>query len=161
MSKRKLPKGQSKIQEALTPEEAIAAIGAFTMAADGDVQDVEAETLATVLKDTIDIFESYEDEDVESVCNRVSSLFEEESGEAVLNSALDALPNQDLREAAMYIVFAVLASDGEIPDEESDFADGMRVRLRITAERYNEMIDEVFGDEEDDEEEEDDEGEEE
>jgi len=159
MSKRKLPKGQSKIQEALTPEEAIAAIGAFTMSADGEVQDVEAETLADVLKDTLDIFESYEDDDVEAICNRVSSLFEEQSAEAVLNSALDALPNQDLREAAMYIVFAVLVSDGEIPEEESDFANGMRVRLRITAERYDEMIDEVFGEEE--EEDDDDEGEEE
>ena len=45
MAKRKLPSGSAKSEQRLTSEEAIAAIGLVTMAADADIEEIEAEIL--------------------------------------------------------------------------------------------------------------------
>jgi len=63
---RKLPKGGKKSAQPFSPEEAIAAIGLVTIAADGSVEDVESEALVEVLQE-IEFFEEYSEEEFDDL----------------------------------------------------------------------------------------------
>ncbi len=144
---RKLRKGSGKVSQELTPEEAIAAIGIVTMAADAAIEEVEAETLVAILAE-IEVFENYSEEEVEAIFDKISSIAQEEGVEALLNSSLEALPNQDLREAALMTAFLIVSSDDDIPDSEEEYLTALQGLLGISDDRYDEIIDELFTEEE-------------
>ncbi len=155
MSKRKLPRSGGT-QVALSPELAIAAIGLFSVFADGESTDeAETESLGEMLS-AIDLYEDYAEEDFAALGTEIGNLINEEGLEAVAAQAIVTAKEEGLEEAAFIVAIVVIASDGEVPEAEQEYVDSLYQALGLSEERANEIIDELFsGDEEDEEEEED------
>lgn len=152
MPKRKLPRGGAQV--ALSPELAIAAIGLFSMFADGESY-AEAETHALgEMLSVIDLYEDYSEEDFEALGNEISSLINEEGFEAVVGQAISTAREEGIEEAAYVVALMVVAADGEVPEEEQEYIDHLCQALKISEERAGEIIDEIFSEEDEEEEDE-------
>jgi tellurite resistance protein len=152
MPKRKLPRGGGT-QVALGPELAIAAIGLFSTFADGEsAADVETAALGEMLV-SIDLYEDYGEEEFQALGTEIASLINEEGVEAVVAQAITTAKEEGLEEAAFIVALIVVASDGEVPEEEQEYIDHLYQALGISDERAGEIIDELFADDEEDEEE--------
>ena len=155
MSKRKLPRGGGT-QVALSPELAIAAIGLFSEFADGEstgsTGDVEDAALCEMLS-AIDLYEDYSEDDFVALGADIGNLIKEEGIEAVAAQAITTAKEEGLEEAAFIVALVVIASDGEVPEAEQDYIDSLYQALGLSEERANEIIDELFSDDEDDDEE--------
>ncbi|MDF5707430.1 MAG: tellurite resistance TerB family protein [Nostoc sp. S4] len=148
MSQRRLPKGSSASSVALEPEVAIAIIGLFSAAADGEgISSVEEYALSEFLSQ-VDLFEDYSDEDFEELTERVVNLIEEEESEDLVAQAIESLPNRAYREAAYIAAILVVGIDEEVPEIEQDYISELQEALRISDERAQELIDGVFEEEE-------------
>ncbi|WP_138500232.1 tellurite resistance TerB family protein [Nostoc sp. PA-18-2419] len=148
MSQRRLPKGSSASSVALEPEVAIAIIGLFSAAADGEgISSVEEYALSEFLGQ-VDLFEDYSDEDFEELTERVVNLIEEEEPEDLVAQAIESLPNRAYREAAYIAAILVVGIDEEVPEIEQDYVSELQEALRISDERAQELIDGIFGEEE-------------
>lgn len=154
MSKRKLPRGGGT-QVALSPELAIAAIGLFAEYADGEGGDVETEALGELLS-AIDLYEDFSEDDFAALGTEIGNLINEEGIEAVAAQAIATARDEGIQEAAFAVAVIVIASDGEVPEEEQEFIDSLYQALGMSANRANAIIDELFSSEEDDEEDEED-----
>ncbi|MBW4474149.1 MAG: tellurite resistance TerB family protein [Stenomitos rutilans HA7619-LM2] len=152
MSKRKLPRGGGT-QVALSPELAIAAIGLFSLYSDGESGEVETEALGEMLS-AIDLYEDYSEDDFAALGTEIGTLINEEGIEAVVTQALATARDEGIQEAAFIVAVVVIASDGEVPEEEQEFIDSLYQALGISEDRANEMIDELFSSDEDEDEEE-------
>ena len=161
MSKRKLPKGRSTSSVALEPEVAIAVIGMFSAAADGEGITIEEQYGLSEMLGSVSQFEDYSDEDYEELTNKVASLLEEEEPEVLIEQAIASLPNKGYREAAYITAILVVGIDEEVPETEQDYISELQGALKISDKRAQELIDEVFGADEEEEEEGEEEGEEE
>jgi tellurite resistance protein len=146
MPKRKLPRGGSQV--ALTPEIAIAAIGLFSAFTDGEsLNDTESYALGEMLS-SIDLYEDYSEEDFESLGSEIAALIQEEGVEAVVGQAIVNAREEGLEEVAFIVAVVVIAADGEVPESEQEYIDNLCQALGISTERGNEIIDELFSDEE-------------
>lgn len=157
MSKRKLPRGGGT-QVALSPELAIAAIGLFSEFADGESSDSSGEAEDAALGEmlsAIDLYEDYSEDDFIALGTDIGNLIKEEGIEAVAAQAITTAREEGLEEAAFIVALVVIASDGEVPEAEQEYIDSLYQALGISEERANEMIDELFSDEEDEDEDED------
>lgn len=153
MPKRKLPRGGST-QVAVSPDLAIAAIGLFSTFADGEASD-DAETYALgEMLSSIDLYEDYAEEDFEALGAEIAELISSEGVEAVVSQAIATAKEEGLEEAAFIVAVIVIASDGEVPEEEQEYIDNLSTALGLSPERSNEIIDELFAEEEEEEEEE-------
>ncbi|BAZ30463.1 hypothetical protein NIES4074_29230 [Cylindrospermum sp. NIES-4074] len=153
MPQRKLPK-KSTSSVALEPEVAIAIIGLFSAAADGEgITSTEEYALSEFLSG-VGLFEDYSEEDFEELTEQVVSLIEEEDPEELVAQAIDSLPNEDYREAAYITAILVVGIDEEVPEAEQDYISELQGALNISDERAQELIDELFGEYDEDEEEE-------
>lgn len=153
MPQRKLPK-KSTSSVALEPEVAIAIIGLFSAAADGEgITSTEEYALSDFLSG-VGLFEDYSEEDFEDLTEQVVSLIEEEDPEELVAQAIDSLPNEEYREAAYITAILVVGIDEEVPEAEQDYISELQGTLNISDERAQELIDELFGEYDEDEEEE-------
>lgn len=153
MPQRKLPK-KSTSSVALEPEVAIAIIGLFSAAADGEgITSTEEYALSEFLSG-VGLFEDYSEEDFEDLTEQVVSLIEEEEPEELVAQAIDSLPNEGYREAAYITAILVVGIDEEVPEAEQDYISELQEALNISDERAQELIDELFGEYDEDEEEE-------
>lgn len=157
MANRKLPRGGGT-QVALSPDLAIAAIGLFSVYADGaSAEDVETDALGEMLS-AIDLYEDYSEEDFAALGAEIASLINEEGIEAVAAQAIATARDEGIQEAAFMIAVIVIAADGEVPEEEQEYVNSLFQALGISENRANAIINELFSeDEEADEEEEDEE----
>ncbi|OCQ90511.1 hypothetical protein BCD64_27975 [Nostoc sp. MBR 210] len=154
---RRLPRGRSASSVALEPEVAIALIGLFSAASDGEgVSNAEEYALSEMLGE-IAQFEDYSDEDFDELGETLTSLLEEEDPEELIVKAIESLPNRGYREAAYITAILVVGIDEEVPDEEQDYISELQEALNISNERAQELIDEIFGADEDEEEDDDEE----
>jgi hypothetical protein len=154
MSQRRLPKGRSISSVALEPEVAIAVIGLFSAAADGEgISSTEEYALSEFLG-RVGLFEDYSDDDFEELTEKVVSLIEEEEPEDLIAQSIESLPNKAYREAAYITAILVVGIDEEVPESEQDYISELQEALRISDERAQELIDGVFGEEDEDDEEE-------
>ncbi|MEH1850545.1 MAG: tellurite resistance TerB family protein [Nostoc sp.] len=154
MSQRKLPKGRSVSSVALEPEVAIAVIGLFSAAADGEgISSTEEYALSEFLS-RVGLFDDYSDDDFEELTEKVVSLIEEEDPEDLIAQSIESLPNKGYREAAYITAILVVGIDEEVPESEQDYISELQEALKISDERAQELIDGVFGEDEDEDEEE-------
>ncbi|MFN6530069.1 tellurite resistance TerB family protein [Nostoc sp. ChiSLP03a] len=154
MSKRKLPKGCSVSSVALEPEVAIAILGLFSAAADGEGISSKEEYALSEFLSRVDLFEDYSEEDFEELTEKVVSLIEEEEPEDLIAQSIESLPNRNYREAAYITAILVVGIDEEVPENEQDYISELQEALNISDERAQELIDAVFGEEDEEEEEE-------
>lgn len=147
MSNRKLPR-RGGTQVALSPEVAVAAIGLFSAFADGDVSsDAEAYALGEMLT-SIEFYADYEDEDFQNLGAEIAELINESGVEAVVAQAITTTRDEGLEEVAFIVALMVIVADGEVPEDEQDYIDSLCEALGISADRANEIIDEIFAEEE-------------
>ncbi|HEY9615726.1 MAG TPA: tellurite resistance TerB family protein [Microcoleaceae cyanobacterium] len=147
MSKRKILRGNAKSEQSLTSDEGLIGIGLLSMALDGEIESVETELLIELL-DSIDYFEEYSEEEIDESLEKIKSIAREEGGAVLFNTALAALTDEEYQEAGLMIAMLVVSVDGEIPEEEEEYLTEIQQQLGISDERYDELIDELFGDEE-------------
>lgn len=153
MANRKLPRGGGT-QVALSPELAIAAIGLFSIYADGEsAEDVETEALGEMLS-AIDLYEDYSEEDFAALGAEIATLINEEGIEAVAAQAIATARDEGIQEAAFMIAVIVIAADGEVPEEEQSYIDSLFQALGISENRANAIIEKLFSEEEEAEEDE-------
>jgi len=157
---RSLPKGGSINSVALEPEVAIAIIGLFSAAADGEGITLKEEYALNEMLSAIAQFEDYEEEDFEELGEKVAALIEEEDAETLIAQAVNSLPDRDYREAAYITAILVVGIDEEVPESEQDYISELQEALNISNNRAQELINEVFGEDDEEEEEEEDEDEE-
>ncbi|MGI0485218.1 tellurite resistance TerB family protein [Pantanalinema rosaneae CENA516] len=153
MPKRKIPSGNTKSEQSLTPDEGLIGIGLLSMAVDSQVESVETEMLVELL-DAIEYFEEYSEEEIDESLEKIKAIAREEGGAALFNSSLAALTDEEYQEAGLIIAMLVVSADGEIPEEEEDYLTAIQQRLGISDERYDELVDELFEEEDYEEEEE-------
>ncbi|MBE9158485.1 tellurite resistance TerB family protein [Nodosilinea sp. LEGE 06152] len=153
MPKRRLPRGGGT-QVALSPELAVATIALFSAFADGDVSsDAEAYALGEMVS-CIDLYSEYTVEDFAALGAEIGGLINEAGVEAVVAQAVETVRDEGVEEAAFIVALVVLVADGEVPEEEQEFVDDLRQALRISVERADEIVSELFSEEEYEEEEE-------
>jgi tellurite resistance protein len=147
MPKRKLPR-RGGTQVALSPELAVAVIGVFSAFADGEVSgDAEAYALGEMLS-SIELYSDYTEEDFEGLGIEIADLIDEAGVEAVVSQAVTTVRDEGIEEAAFIVALIVIAADGEVPEEEQEYIDNLCEALGISVERANEIIDEIFAEEE-------------
>jgi tellurite resistance protein len=154
MAKRNFPRSGSNTQVTLEPQVAIAIIGIFSSCADGDGFGHEEDYALGEMLSSVSGFEDYSEEDYVELYNRAIAVINEEGSETAFTQAIASLSNKDYREAAYVTALTVMAVDGEWPEEEENFLAELQETLKISATRAEEIIDEIFGEEEDEEEEE-------
>jgi hypothetical protein len=156
MSKRKLPQKSSDSSTTLDPKVGIGIIGLFSLIT-GDEESSEGneEYLLDALSQ-ISLFDDFADEDFEQLSDQVFKLFKEEDHEELIAQAIDSLPDDSYREAAYVTTILALGADEEVPEAEEEYIAELQSVLRISDERAQELIDEIYGeyDDEDEEEEE-------
>jgi hypothetical protein len=159
MAKRTLPKKSSKVSIAIEPEVAIAIIGLFSAVADGKGISTLEESALTDFLSQIGLFDDYSDEDFAELTEKVTTLIEENDPEELVAQAIAALPDEGYREAAYITGILMVGIDEEVVEDEQEYISELQEALGISDDRAQELIDEVFGedDEDEDEDEEDDE----
>jgi hypothetical protein len=154
MPKRRLPSGGTQSQVALEPEVAIAAIAIFSAYADGDdVNEDESYALDEMLSG-IGLYEEYSDEDLQELGAKVGAMVREDGADAVFAQAIESLSDHDLKETAFIVAMVVLAIDGEVPEAEEEYLEDLRLALKISDDRAQELVDELFSEDEESEEDE-------
>jgi tellurite resistance protein len=147
MPKRKLPR-RGGTQVALSPELAVAAIGVFSAYADGEIAgDAEAYALAEMLTG-IELYSDYTEEDFEELGTEIADLVDEAGVEAVVAQAITTVRDEGIEETAFIVALVVIAADGEVPEDEQEYVNNLCEALGISVERANEIIDEIFAEEE-------------
>jgi hypothetical protein len=154
MSKSQLLNSHSSASVKLEPEVAIAIIGLFSAAADGEgILTPEEYPLAEML-DGIGLFEEYSEEDFDKLTAKVNALIKETEIENLVSGAIASLPDKDHREIAYVTALLVVGMDEDTLDAEQEYLFELQEILKISDERAEELIDEVFEEYEDEEEEE-------
>lgn len=144
MPQRKLPTRSSNV-EIIEPEAAVALVGLFSAAADGNgISTAEQDAISEMLEG-IGVFEDYTDEDFQALTAKINSLIEEKEPEDLVASAIASLPNEEYRESAYVIALLVTSIDDDIPEEEEDYLYELQEVLNISDERADEIIEEIFG----------------
>lgn len=141
---RNIPKSTEKTEKTLSPVEAIVAVGLVAIAADGVVEDIETESLLAVLQ-KIEALKEYSEEQFKTLIDRIVKIGREEGLGTLVNSAAEVLTNQALKEGALMTAVLVVASDGKVVDEEQEFIDYLLNLFGISDERYDEILDNMFG----------------
>ena len=141
---RTLPKNAKKTDKPLSPAEAIVAVGLVAIAVDGVVEDIETESLLAVLQ-RIEALKEYSEEQFKTLIDRIVKVGREEGLGTLVNSAAEVLTNQPLKEGALMTAVLVVASDGKVVDEEQEFIDYLLNLFGISDERYDEILDTMFG----------------
>ncbi len=156
MPKRRFPSGRTQSQVALEPEVAIAAIAIFSAFADGDsINDEEGHALYDLLSGIgLSLYEEYSDEDLQELCSKVNVMVQEEGADAAFSQAIESLSDNDLQEAAYTVAVTVVAVDGDVPEAEEEYLEDLRLALKISDDRAQELVDELFSEEESEEDEE-------
>ncbi|AFY99317.1 tellurite resistance TerB family protein [Calothrix sp. PCC 6303] len=153
MAKRSFPNSRRNTQVTLEPEVAIAVVGIFSSLADGDELGHEEDYALGEMLCSVSGFEDYSEEDYVNLYNRAIAVINEEGAEEAFTQAIGSLPNKNYREAAYVTAVTVVSIDGEFPEEEEDFLAGLQEALKISDTRAEEIIDEIFCEDEEEEEE--------
>ncbi|HMV76585.1 MAG TPA: tellurite resistance TerB family protein [Leptospiraceae bacterium] len=141
---RNIPKSAKKTEKPFSPVEAIVAVGLVAIAADGVVEDIETESLLAVLQ-KIEALKEYSEEQFKTLIDRIVKIGREEGLGTLVNSSAEVLTNQALKEGALMTAVLVVASDGKVVDEEQEFIDYLLNLFGISDERYDEILDSIFG----------------
>ncbi|MBD2292732.1 hypothetical protein H6G06_04340 [Anabaena sphaerica FACHB-251] len=153
MSKCELLKSSSS-KVKLEPEVAIAIIGLFSASTEEEgIISTEEYPLPEMLEG-IELFENYSEEDFEQLTAKVNALIGEQKLENLIPGAIASLTKKSYREAAYITAILIVGMEEEIPESEEDYLFELQEALKISDERAEELIDEVFEEYEDEEEEE-------
>ena len=153
MSKSELIKSPSKTQVKLEPEVAITIIGLFSAAGEDESMITPEEYPLPEMLEGIQPFENYSEEDFNKLTAKVNTLIKEQKVENLIPNAIASLTKKSYRETAYKTAMLILGMDEDIPESDGDYLFELQEVLKISDERAEELIDEIFEEFEEDEEE--------
>jgi tellurite resistance protein len=130
----------------ISPELAIAVVGLYSAYSNEEMSSQEDFALESILS-KISQFEDYTDDQFSDLSDKALGFIEEEGVEEAYKQAIKSLPNKSYKEAAMLAALAVIAVDGDVPEEEEEFLVQLQESLKISDERFDEILDDFFDDE--------------
>ncbi|NET00468.1 MAG: hypothetical protein F6K62_00180 [Sphaerospermopsis sp. SIO1G2] len=153
MYKSELVKSKLKTPIKLEPEVAIAILGLFSASNEGEgVIPTEEFPLEDMLEG-IGPFENYSEQDFEKLTLKVNPIINEHETETLVPSAIASITKKKDRETTYIIALLILDMDEDIPESEEEYLFELQEALKISDERAEELIDEVFEELEEEEEE--------
>jgi hypothetical protein len=128
-------------EEALDPEEAVAAIAFVAMFGNGEVTEDEIDLFNDIVL-SMELFEDYADDELQEVVDIIADIYYEDGMDALYKLALESL-SEDLVETAFETAVEVVLVDGNIPEENEDFIGKLQQALRIEDKVAQEIIEEL------------------
>ncbi|MEO1432835.1 MAG: tellurite resistance TerB family protein [Cyanobacteria bacterium J06632_19] len=132
---------QSRIQNALSPAEALTCIVLIAVAPDGNLSSKQAHDIHESLSN-LKLFNSYSTDDMQSMFDVLSSIIRHEGVNNLFDSGKDSL-SEELRETAFAVATDLVLADG-ILFEEQDFLVDLYQALRIRGEIGQKIIEVMF-----------------
>ncbi|MBV6623938.1 MAG: tellurite resistance TerB family protein [Rivularia sp. (in: Bacteria)] len=132
---------QSRVQNALSPVEALTSIALIAVASDGNLSSKQARNIHQALSN-LKLFNSYSTEDMQSMFDVLSGIIRHEGVNNLFDSAKDSL-SEELRETAFAVATDLILADS-ILIEEQDFLVELYQALRIRGEIGQKIIEVMF-----------------
>lgn len=132
---------QSRVQNALSPAEAFAAISLIAVASDGSMTQKQRNDISFALSN-LRLLNRYSEDDMQSMFDTLSGIIRHEGVNNLFDVAKDSL-SEDLREAAFAVATDLVLADG-ITAEEQDFLTELYQALRIRGEIGQRIIEVMF-----------------
>ncbi|MBD2164016.1 hypothetical protein H6G04_06310 [Calothrix membranacea FACHB-236] len=130
-------------EEVLNPEEAVAAIAVITAIADSSLEDVDAESLASVLWD-FEVFEEYAEEEITEIVYRLIDIAETEGLGALFNIASAALGDDIVLDGFAAGAIVLVDEELTIPPAKQAYLKELQAALDLEDEEAQEIIQEVI-----------------
>jgi hypothetical protein len=135
---------QEKSEQALTPEEAVAAIAVVTAAADSSLEDVDAETIAMILWE-FEVFEEYSEEEISEIVDRLMEIAEVQGLGTLFKTATDSLSDELILDAfAAGVLMVIDEEELIIPQGKTPLLKKLQQALDLEEEEAQEIIQEVI-----------------
>jgi len=135
---------QQKSEQALTPEEAVAAIAVVTAAADSSLENVDAETIAMILWE-FEVFEEYSEEQISEIVDRLMGIGEDEGLGTLFKTATDSLSDELILDAfAAGVLMVIDEEELIIPQAKTPLLKKLQQALDLEEEEAQEIIQEVI-----------------
>lgn len=132
---------EETIDAQLTSEEAVMAIAMVASFVDDDAADVEGDAFAGIMT-VLPTFERYSEDDFSAMQDKIINLLEEGGLGALFNAAMESL-TEDHVPTAFAAAVAMIMIDGEVPDEEAEFANELQQALGLSDKEAEQIIDGV------------------
>lgn len=132
---------QSRVQNALSPAEALTSIALIAVAPDGNISSKQTHNIHEALSN-LKLFNSYSTEEMQSMFDVLSGIIRHEGVNNLFDSAKDSL-SEELRETAFAVATDLILVDG-ILVEEQDFLLDLYQALRIRSEIGQKIIEVMF-----------------
>ncbi|MEH2294363.1 tellurite resistance TerB family protein [Nostoc sp.] len=129
---------ESQTQAALNPEEAFAVIILMATASDGYLSVEQANSITSVLS-RMKLFESYPDEMMNRLFDKILGIFQGDDFNALFDAAKDSL-SPDLREAAFAVATDLVLAEGIVPEEEKNFLNDLYQALGLSNEIATQIV---------------------
>ncbi|MUG93140.1 hypothetical protein F7734_12125 [Scytonema sp. UIC 10036] len=132
-------------KEKLTAQEAVAAIGVVTSAADSSLEEVDADYIADILWEFLEVFEEYSDDQMLELLDKLIAIAEEDGVGALFNAAKSSL-SEDFALDAYAAGVSLLVDEEEmvIPKGKMNLLKKLQEALGIEDDEAKEVRDEVI-----------------
>ncbi|WP_017655822.1 hypothetical protein [Fortiea contorta] len=130
-------------EESLSPEEAVAAIALITAIADSSLEEVDAETLGSILWD-FEVFEEYSEDEITEIVDRLIAIVENESVGSLFNTAKQSLSDDIILDAYAAGVIILLDDELAIPKKQQPYLKQLQLALTIEDEEAEEIVQEII-----------------
>lgn len=131
-------------KETLSSEEAVAAIGVVTAAADSSLEEVDPDFLADILWG-LEVFEEYSDDELLEMLDKLIAIAEEDGVGALFTTANNVLSGDLVLDAfAAGVSVLVDEDDVRIPKGKNNLLKKLQEALEIEDDEAKEVIDEVI-----------------
>ncbi|MBD2504188.1 tellurite resistance TerB family protein [Anabaena azotica] len=131
------------IEEALSPEEAVAAIAVVTTLADSTDEQIDAESLASILWQ-FEVFAEYSEEEIIEIVDELITIAEEDGVGALFNAASQTLSDELVWDG--FAAGVIILLDGEklvIPEEKQPYIKQLQQALKLDESEAQEVIQEI------------------
>jgi uncharacterized tellurite resistance protein B-like protein len=129
---------QSQVQDALTPEEAFAAITLAATASDGDISDREVRNISSALSRT-KLFRNYPSDVMNRMFDDLLGILKRDGIDNLFNIAKESL-SPELREAAFAVATDLVLAEGVVTQEEKEFLNDLYHALSISSDIATQIV---------------------
>ncbi len=132
-------------EESLSPEEAVAAIAVVTAIADSAIEEVDPETLGSILWE-FEVFEEYSEDEITEIVDRLIGIAEDDGLGALYNAASAAISDDLVLDAFAAGVIVLIEDEEElvIPQQKQPYLKKLQEALDLEDEEAQEIVQEVI-----------------
>ncbi len=130
--------GGMEASKKLTEQEAFAGILLGASACDGHIADDEVGSLVTTLI-RMKMFRRFDGKQFNSMMNKLVGVVKKKGVETLIDGCVESIPD-DLRETAFANAVDIVLADGVVEQDEKEFMELVRTKLRIPKEQALEIV---------------------